>query len=499
MLEKRFVATAFVFSMAFCSVASATLNMEIQLDAAGVFTAQDGQFHDVYRVTITNSDAVNDVTALSPLSFGPFPMDNGVNQTFADNDTFPVFGFAPDSFFVLPPGVTQLAVDVVDNGTTLAASYTLMGTDVLIPAASNATVAILSVPAGAADPVTAMGWVVDQEVGGAVIYDGSTAAEVPIFFSGPVVDPPDPLEQYEAVVVDDLNVSFSPSIGAYGLGQLGASLITSVRLFEDPSTVDIRDNIDIAIQTDLLVDLSGDGSPLGVFTGGTLSMTDVISQNIITGDIISLVLEDAIDDQGQDYLLGTGRLGNVTGAVGNTSELEFILNITPDTAMPTDFSASFTGMSLLGVPDMRVLGDFDFDGELDPDDIDLLLAAIGEADPDIIYDVTGEGNVNQADADAWVHDLANTEYGDANLDGKVSLVDLNRLGAGFNQSLGWGFGDFNGDGITSLLDLNTIGSNFGFDRDAAPGSVIPEPSAISLVVIGGLGLVRRRDGCHPAI
>ncbi len=54
-------------------------------------------------------------------------------------------------------------------------------------------------------------------------------------------------------------------------------------------------------------------------------------------------------------------------------------------------------------------------------------------------------------------------YGDANLDGNVSLLDLDVLGANWQSTNAtWGEGDFSGDGTVSLLDLDLLGRNWGF-------------------------------------
>jgi len=99
-------------------------------------------------------------------------------------------------------------------------------------------------------------------------------------------------------------------------------------------------------------------------------------------------------------------------------------------------------------------------------------------------------------------DIAATLPGDANLDGKVDVTDLGRMGGMFGQSGAWADGDFSGDGLIDVIDLAQVGQNFGqsvplsgFD-DASPVAHAPLPGAMSagLALIGltAIGHWRRR-------
>jgi len=91
-----------------------------------------------------------------------------------------------------------------------------------------------------------------------------------------------------------------------------------------------------------------------------------------------------------------------------------------------------------------------------------------------------------------------TLYGDANLDATVNTIDFNLLAAGFGQSnRPWFNGDFDYDNTVNTVDFNLLASNFA-QALAAPtagaqplGLLVPEPSMIGLIALGGL-LARRR-------
>jgi hypothetical protein len=98
-----------------------------------------------------------------------------------------------------------------------------------------------------------------------------------------------------------------------------------------------------------------------------------------------------------------------------------------------------------------------------------------------------------------------TRYGDATLDGQVTLDDFNRLAANFGQQSGalWTQGDFDYNGVVNLNDFNKLAGNFGLSAAgpdvtpedwAALGAAVPEPGAVGLVAAGMslLLLLRRR-------
>ncbi len=82
--------------------------------------------------------------------------------------------------------------------------------------------------------------------------------------------------------------------------------------------------------------------------------------------------------------------------------------------------------------------------------------------------------------------------GDANGDGVVSADDYASVQVHFGDTGVPGIpGDATGDGLVSADDYGSVQANFG--ATAGLGGVpIPEPATLSLLVIGGLAMLRRR-------
>jgi hypothetical protein len=105
-------------------------------------------------------------------------------------------------------------------------------------------------------------------------------------------------------------------------------------------------------------------------------------------------------------------------------------------------------------------------------------------------------------------------FGDADLDGGVSINDFNALSANFGQSTGqaWNAGDFDYDGGVSINDFNLLAGNFGQSLPAASDwapliafaavhndmvafeavTGVPEPTSLGLIAAGATLALRRR-------
>ena len=125
---------------------------------------------------------------------------------------------------------------------------------------------------------------------------------------------------------------------------------------------------------------------------------------------------------------------------------------------PENWRASVQG-GTPGAGGDSVLGDFDHNGQLNVADIDLLFIELRADEPDLAYDLNGDGRIDELDRDVMVRDILQTNYGDVNLDGVFDSEDLVRLlqigsfEEGDDRDSTWGDGDWNGDGDFTSEDF----------------------------------------------
>ena len=140
---------------------------------------------------------------------------------------------------------------------------------------------------------------------------------------------------------------------------------------------------------------------------------------------------------------------------------------------------------------VRGEGDFDADFALTAQDMDLLSHEIRKPEPRVWFDLNGDDLVDQADRDAWVELLANTSFGDADLNGSVEFADFLSLSSNFGQEGGWAQGDFDGSGDVQFADFLLLSTNFGQTTEAV--ATVPEPDIqISMMFLVSVVLWRWR-------
>jgi hypothetical protein len=77
--------------------------------------------------------------------------------------------------------------------------------------------------------------------------------------------------------------------------------------------------------------------------------------------------------------------------------------------------------------------------------------------------------------------------GDANLDGRVDLLDFDVLRQNFGQAGSARQGDFTADGWVTLADFAPLKSNFGATRLTPGAAAVPEPNSLLLAALAGAG------------
>ena len=136
-------------------------------------------------------------------------------------------------------------------------------------------------------------------------------------------------------------------------------------------------------------------------------------------------------------------------------------------------------------------GDFDFDGQLDAADIDLLSRQIVGDTGRLSFDVDEDGVLSSDDVDSLLS-MASRLNGDADFDGEVAFADFLIVSANFGQSddqLRWSTGDFDSDGAVAFRDFLIVSRNFGQSSILVP---VPEPTCSLLVAFGFCAVLSTR-------
>jgi hypothetical protein len=153
-----------------------------------------------------------------------------------------------------------------------------------------------------------------------------------------------------------------------------------------------------------------------------------------------------------------------------------------------------------------VAGDFNHDQAFDKWDANLLMESIRSGEVDLRRDLNNDSAVDLSDLDFWVHDLKNTYYGDANLDGEFNTGDLVRVFqfAEYEDSLAdnstWETGDWNADGDFTTSDLVRAFQDAGFEKGPRKNTMtVPEPAGRVLLLVAATGILigRRTIGSLP--
>jgi hypothetical protein len=139
-----------------------------------------------------------------------------------------------------------------------------------------------------------------------------------------------------------------------------------------------------------------------------------------------------------------------------------------------------------GSPESTVRGDFNGDGIVNEVDINLLFVELRSDDPDLSFDLTEDGKVDEDDRDELIQGILMTNYGDANLDQVFNSTDLVLVfSAGEYEddiplnSL-WQSGDWDGNGEFDTSDLVLAFTSGAYD----PAAVGRRRAALEADAIG---------------
>ena len=208
---------------------------------------------------------------------------------------------------------------------------------------------------------------------------------------------------------------------------------------------------------------------------------------------------DSIDDDGIASHAGTYQTSPGSSPLdGLTATRSTFLGLGPNRILISDTKSGLHIVDASGVLSTDdAPGDFDRNGTLSIDDLDLLAKELALGGTNSEFDVDGNTVIDDGDIAAWLS-IAGTANigqpyinGDANLDGRVDPSDLNALALNWEQTAtGWSAGDFTANGVVDASDLNVLGLNW-LSGNAAVAAV-PEPSGLYLLLAFGLLLIHRR-------
>ncbi|MCA9211850.1 MAG: hypothetical protein KDB27_02200 [Planctomycetales bacterium] len=143
-----------------------------------------------------------------------------------------------------------------------------------------------------------------------------------------------------------------------------------------------------------------------------------------------------------------------------------------------------------------LLGDFDGNGSLDIQDINLITTALLENSSDPKFNMNGDNLVDQNDRTYWIESIRSTYLGDSNLDGEFSSADFvqvfqaNEYEDGVADNSTWAEGDWNGDGDFNTTDFVAAFQAGGYERGPRLLIAVPESAsepwmwAVSTVFLG---------------
>ncbi len=315
----------------------------------------------------------------------------------------------------------------------------------------------------------------------------------------------------------DVSGTADVDTASLGIGRFGGGAVGLLRIVGDSPSIDVTGNENDGTPGVLNIGRNDQGAIPFEPTDATGTIEFVataggISPINVNGDVY---LNDGSSGLGAANLVvdfsamtGTGHvpLINISGALDGAFVGLNEGDLVPNSGGRTITYVGGDGNDIYLLGQMTgVNGDFNGDMAWNCSDIDALVAEIVAGTNNAAFDMNGDGLVNASDVidgtDGWltVGGANNPSQtggnafltGDANLDGVVDVSDYGiYLTNKFNAAPAWCSGDFNTDGFVDVSDLG-LWNAFKFQSSQTP-SVVPEPSAAVLLLIGFVAFAVRR-------
>lgn len=214
---------------------------------------------------------------------------------------------------------------------------------------------------------------------------------------------------------------------------------------------------------------------------GIDTVLDTNSSYFLEFDIVDNQMTGRVYDE-----RGGAELINISHSIPRPIRGPLYAGVYTDTTLDFEHiptAGTFDNISALSLP-LVPAGDLNGDGVIGAADIDLISSALLDGLDDSRFDVNLDGAVTRLDHAFWVHDssMANTFYGDANLDGEFNSTDLIEVfqAGEYEDNLplnsNWATGDWNGDGEFDSSDFIVAFQDSGFERGPRLAvTTVPEP------------------------
>ena len=198
------------------------------------------------------------------------------------------------------------------------------------------------------------------------------------------------------------------------------------------------------------------------------------------------VLDNDLDFDG-DTLRATLITSPLHGTLQLNTDGGFVYTHSGDKSLQDSFiyqvddghGGAATATVSLNIRDVVLPGDFNADDTVDVKDVDLLSAEIRTANPDLRFDLSADGRVDNEDLTVMIEDVLHTNFGDANLDGYFDSQDMIivfQRGEYEDKITGnstWGEGDWNADGDFNSDDMIVAFQTGAYETQGAAVAASP--------------------------